>query len=90
MKAYICNCFPPHGRGSGVSTGVPEILLSQYLKTLKRPTFLREYQKLARLCAAEGVDHVGYLTRLAEREMIERGRREVERCIKAARLLRRH
>jgi DNA replication protein DnaC len=64
---------------------VPEILLSHYLKTLKLPTFQREYQKLARLCATEGVDHVGYLTRLAEREMIERDRRKVERRIKAAR-----
>ena len=62
----------------------PAILLSHYLKTLKLPTFQREYQKLARLCATEGVDHVGYLARLAEREMIERDRRKVERRIKAA------
>ena len=67
-----------------MSTEVPEILLSHYLKTLKLPTFQREYQKLARLCATEGVDHVGYLFRLAEREMIERDRRKVERRIKAA------
>jgi DNA replication protein DnaC len=63
----------------------PAILLSHYLKTLKLPTFQREYQKLARLCATEGVDHIGYLARLAEREMIERDRRKVERRIKAAR-----
>ncbi|MFN7093344.1 MAG: ATP-binding protein, partial [Allorhizobium sp.] len=62
----------------------PEILLAHYLKTLKLPTFQREYQKLARLCAAEGVDHIGYLFRLSEREMIERDRRKVERRIKAA------
>ena len=62
----------------------PEILLAHYLKTLKLPTFQREYQKLARLCATEGVDHVGYLLRLSEREMIERDRRKVERRIKAA------
>ena len=67
-----------------MSTEVPEILLSHYLKTLKLPTFQREYQKLSRLCATEGVDHVGYLFRLAEREMIERDRRKVERRIKAA------
>ncbi|MTH94756.1 ATP-binding protein [Roseibium sp. RKSG952] len=47
----------------------PGILLSHHLKTLKLPTFLREYQKLARQCATEGVDHTGYLARLAEREM---------------------
>ncbi|MEO4045443.1 IS21-like element helper ATPase IstB [Hoeflea sp. CAU 1731] len=68
-----------------MSTEAPEILLVHYLKTLKLPTFQREYQKLARLCATEGVDHTGYLTRLAEREMIERDRRKVERRIKAAR-----
>ncbi len=62
----------------------PEILLAHYLKTLKLPTFQREYQKVARLCATEGVDHVGYLFRLSEREMIERDRRKVERRIKAA------
>jgi hypothetical protein len=70
---------------SGMSTEAPEILLAHYLKTLKLPTFQREYQKLARLCATEGVDHVGYLFRLSEREMIERDRRKVERRIKAAR-----
>ena len=68
-----------------MSTEAPDILLSHYLKTLKLPTFRREHQKLARLCGTEGVDHVGYLFRLAEREMIERGRRKVERRIKAAR-----
>ncbi len=68
-----------------MSAEAPEILLSHYLKILKLPTFQREYQKLARLCATEGVDHVGYLTRLSEREMIERDRRKVERRIKAAR-----
>src|SRR3546814_11720220 len=67
-----------------MSTEAPEILLAHYLKTLKLPTFQREYQKLARLCATEGVDHVGYLFRLSEREMLERDRRTVERRIKAA------
>ena len=68
-----------------MSPPVPEILLSYYLKTLKLPTFQREHQKLARQCATEGIDHVGYLTRLCEQEMIERDRRKVERRIKAAR-----
>ncbi len=67
-----------------MSTEAPEILLAHYLKTLKLPTFQREYQKLARLCATESIDHVGFLLRLAEREMIERDRRKVERRIKAA------
>lgn len=43
------------------------------------PTFLREYDKVVRLCAAEGVDHPRYLMRLAETEMIDRERRMVER-----------
>lgn len=68
-----------------MSTEAPEILLAHYLKALKLPTFQREYQKLARLCATEGVDHVGYLFRLAGREPIERDRRKVERRIRAAR-----
>ncbi len=63
------------------STRDPSRPLSQ---TLKLPTFQREYQKLAQLCATEGVDHVGYLFRLGEREVIERHRRKVDRRIKAA------
>ena len=54
-------------------------------KALKLPTFLREYDKLAPQCAAEGVDHTRYLLRLAELELIERERRMVERRIKEAR-----
>ncbi len=42
----------------------PELLLAHHLKTLRLPTFLREYEKQARICAAEGVDHVRYLARL--------------------------
>jgi DNA replication protein DnaC len=63
----------------------PQILLGHHLKALKLPTFLREYDKLARRCAAEGVDHPGYLLRLAELELLERERRLVERRIRQAR-----
>ena len=66
-------------------TDTPQVLLAHHLKTLKLPTFLREYDKIARQCAAEGVDHVRYLLRLAELELIDRERRMVERRIKAAR-----
>jgi DNA replication protein DnaC len=66
-------------------TDTPQILLGHHLKTLKLPTFLREYDKLARQCAAEGVDHVRYLLRLAELELIDRERRMIERRIKDAR-----
>ena len=65
-------------------TEAPQILLVHHLKTLKLPTFLREYEKLARQCAAEGLDHVQFLTRLVELELIDRERRMVERRIKAA------
>ncbi len=65
-------------------TEAPKILLAHHLKTLKLPTFLREYDKLARQCAAEGLDHVRFLTRLVELELIDRERRMVERRIKAA------
>jgi DNA replication protein DnaC len=66
-------------------TDTPQLLLAHHLKALKLPTFLREYDKLARQCAAEGADHVRYLLRLVELELIERERRMVERRIKQAR-----
>lgn len=66
-------------------TEAPRLLLDHHLKALKLPTFLREYAKLARQCAAEGLDHVQFLARLAELELIDRERRMVERRIKAAR-----
>ena len=66
-------------------TDTPQMLLAHHLKRLKLPTFLREYDKIARQCASEGVDHVRYLLRLAELELIDRERRMVERRIKAAR-----
>jgi DNA replication protein DnaC len=66
-------------------TDMPQVLLTHHLKALKLPTFLREYDKLARQCATEGVDHPRYLLRLAELELIDRERRTVERRIKEAR-----
>jgi DNA replication protein DnaC len=66
-------------------TDAPQVLLAHHLKALKLPIFLREYDKLARQCAADGVDHPRYLLRLAELELIERERRTVERRIKEAR-----
>ena len=64
---------------------VPQVLLAHHLKALRLPTFLREHDKLARRCAAEGVDHTGYLLRLAELELLDRERRMVERRIRQAR-----
>ena len=66
-------------------TDTPQVLLAHHLKVLKLPTFLREYDKLARQCASDGIDHPRYLLRLAELELIDRERRMVERRIKEAR-----
>jgi len=67
-----------------MSAETPQILLAHHLKALKLPTFLREYDKLARQCASEGVDHTRYLQRLAELELIDRERHMVERRIRLA------
>ena len=65
-------------------TEAPQILLSHHLKSLRLPTVLREYGRLAKQAAAEGLDHVQFLARLIELEMIDRERRMIERRIKAA------
>jgi DNA replication protein DnaC len=65
-------------------TEAPQILLNHRLKSLRLPTVLREYGKLARQAAAEGLDHVQFLARLIELEMIDRERRMIERRMKAA------
>ena len=66
-------------------TDTPQVLLQHHLRKLKLPTFQSEHAKLARQCATEGKDHVQYLLRLCELELIERERRMIERRIKAAR-----
>lgn len=63
----------------------PQLLLTHHLKALRLPTFLREYDKVAKQCAAEGVDHSRYLLQLAELELIDRERRMIERRIRQAR-----
>lgn len=70
---------------AGTTSGTPQVLLAHHLKQLKLPTVLREYDKVARECASDGVDHPRYLLRLVELELIDRERRMVERRIKAAR-----
>ena len=56
-----------------------------HLQALKLPTFLREYDRLAKQCAQEGTDFPTYLLRLCEQELIDRERRLIERRIRAAR-----
>ncbi|MDE1131664.1 MAG: IS21-like element helper ATPase IstB [Ascidiaceihabitans sp.] len=65
-------------------TEAPQILLQHHLKQLRLPTFQGEYAKQAQLCAAENKDHIHYLARLCEMELIDRERRMIERRIKAA------
>ena len=47
--------------------------------------FLREYDRMAAQCAAEGVDYPDYLLRLSKLELIDRHHRMVEKQTKAAR-----
>ena len=61
------------------------VLLEHHLKELRLPTFLREYGTVAGQCAAESVDHPGYLLRLSELVLVDRHHRMVDRRIRAAR-----
>ena len=62
----------------------PTRLLDAQLKALRLPTFLREYDKVARQCAQEGLDCPRSLLRLCELELLDREQRATERRIKAA------
>jgi DNA replication protein DnaC len=68
-------------------TETPKLLLEHRLKSLRLLTILQEYGKLARQSAADGLDHVQFLARLIELEMIDRERRMIERRNKAAKFL---
>jgi len=57
------------------------VLLEHHLKQLRLPTFLREYDKVTRQCAAEGVDYPRFLLRMTELELLDRERRATERRI---------
>ena len=52
-------------------TEASQILLQHHLKKLRLPTFQGEYAKQAQLCAAENKDHIQYLARLCQMEVIE-------------------
>ena len=70
---------------SGTTAAVPAVLLAHHLKQLKLPTVLREHEKVAREAARDGGDHVRYLLRLVELELLDRERRVTERRIREAR-----
>jgi len=63
----------------------PQVLLKHYLKKLKLPTMLREYEAVAATCAKENGDYITFLLRLIEREALDREKRSVERRVKNAR-----
>jgi DNA replication protein DnaC len=61
------------------------VLLKHHLKALRLPTVLAECEKVAQRCAADNVDHLGFLLQVIELELIERERKAAERRLKAAR-----
>lgn len=61
------------------------VLLKHHLKALRLPTVLAECEKVAQRCAADNVDHLGFLLQVVELELIERERKAAERRLKAAR-----
>ena len=69
-----------------MTTTKPQLLLAHYLKQLKLPSFVREYDKMAVVCRQEQADYQTFLLRLAEQELADRERRAAERRVKEARL----
>ena len=62
------------------------VLLKHHLTGLGLPTVKAECEQLARQCATEHIDYLGFLLRLCERELADRARRACQRRLKAARL----
>ena len=61
------------------------VLLHHHLKTLRLPTVAAECEKVATQAAADNADHLAYLLRLTELELLEREKRAAERRVKSAR-----
>jgi len=60
------------------------LLLKHHLRALCLTTVCAECEKAAKQCAADGIDHLGYLARVCELELIERERKAAARRLKAA------
>ena len=60
------------------------VLLAHHLKVLRLPTILAECEKVAARCAADNIDHLGFLLQLCELELLERERKSAVRRLKAA------
>ena len=61
------------------------VLIKHHLKQLRLPTMAGECEPLAEQAARDNQDHLAYLLKLTERELIERERKSAERRLKAAR-----
>ena len=61
------------------------MLLETYLKSLRLPTFLANYRKVAEEAAQAGHTYDRFLLALAEQEVAQRERNRIARCIKGAR-----
>src|SRR5665213_3609222 len=97
MRSAICCCAASNAGRRGwtcrtiptfpwprCAPRTPQLLLEHHLKELRLPTILREYDKVARQCAAEQVDYPRYLLRMTELELLDRERRATERRIRQA------
>lgn len=61
------------------------VLLHHHLKALRLPTISTECEKVATQAASDNADHLTYLLRLVELELLERERKATERRLFAAR-----
>jgi hypothetical protein len=50
------------------------LLLRHHFNALRLPTVLADCEKAAKQCATEGTDHLGYLLKVCELELIEHER----------------
>src|SRR5262249_31801322 len=61
------------------------VLLRHHLTALHLPTIKAECEPVARQCAQENLDYLGFLLRLCEQELADREQRACTRRLKAAR-----
>ncbi len=61
------------------------VLLRHHLKALRLPTVGAECEKVAKQAAADNADHLSFLLRLVELELLDREKRSADRRLKAAR-----
>lgn len=63
---------------------IANVSLEGYLKTLRLPTFLKEYKRLGDQCCQEKTSYDTFLLRLSEQEVLSRESRAVQTRIKKA------